>query len=40
VADKAGAREALFGHDAPLVEPTPIRDDVIARVGPWGAVRR
>ncbi|SHH56313.1 DUF6638 family protein [Marivita hallyeonensis] len=40
VADKAGAREALFGHDAPLEEPKPIRDDVIARVGPWGAVRR
>lgn len=40
VADKAGAREALFGHDAPLEEPAPIRDDVIARVGPWGAVRR
>ncbi|MGJ8603028.1 MAG: DUF6638 family protein [Marivita sp.] len=40
VADKAGAREALFGHDAPLEEPATIRDDVIARVGPWGAVRR
>ena len=39
-ADKAGAREALFGHDAPLAEPTPIREDVVARVGPWGAVRR
>jgi hypothetical protein len=40
VADKAGAREALFGHDAPLEEPAPIRDDIITRVGPWGAVRR
>ncbi|MCK0151522.1 hypothetical protein MWU54_15880 [Marivita sp. S6314] len=40
VADKAGAREALFGHDAPLEEPAPIRDDIVARVGPWGAVRR
>ena len=40
VADKAGAREALFGHDAPLEEPKPAKDDMIARVGPWGAVRR
>ncbi|MFK7835150.1 MAG: DUF6638 family protein [Sulfitobacter sp.] len=37
--DKAGAREALFGHDAPLEEPKPVRD-MIAQVGPWGAVRR
>jgi len=39
--DKAGAREALFGHDAPMEEPkpAPVRD-MIARVGPWGAVRR
>ncbi|MEP5728838.1 MAG: DUF6638 family protein [Sulfitobacter sp.] len=37
--DKAGARETLFGHDAPLSEPAPVRD-LIARVGPWGAVRR
>ncbi len=36
--DKAGAREALFGHDAPMEEPEPVRD-MIARVGPWGAVR-
>jgi len=47
--DKAGARDALFGHDAPLDEPidAPInspwdkpkkREDLIARVGPWGAV--
>ena len=34
--DKAGARKALFGHDAPM-EPEP---DLIDRVGPWGAVRR
>ncbi len=40
VADKAGAREALFGHDAPLEEPSPVREDIITRVGPWGAVRR
>ncbi|MEP2532299.1 DUF6638 family protein [Shimia sp.] len=40
--DKAGARAALFGHDAPMEEPVaaPTRDDLIARVGPWGAVRR
>ncbi len=39
--DKAGAREALFGHDAPMEEPdrpAPV-PDMIARVGPWGAVR-
>lgn len=41
--DKVGAREALFGHDAPMEEPRmqrpePVRD-MIARVGPWGAVR-
>ena len=41
--DKAGAREALFGHDAPMEEPKaskpePVRD-MIARVGPWGALR-
>jgi len=35
-ADKAGMRAALFGHDAPLAEP----QDIIDRVGPWGAVRR
>ena len=40
--DKAGARAALFGHDAPMEEPAkpaPVRD-MIAAVGPWGAVRR
>ena len=36
--DKAGARAALFGHDAPM-EPVP-EPDIIARVGPWGAVGR
>ncbi|MCW8844026.1 MAG: hypothetical protein OQK00_11495, partial [Rhodobacteraceae bacterium] len=41
-ADKAGARAALFGHDAPMEDPAPVRsrDEMIARVGPWGAVRR
>jgi len=38
--DKAGTREALFGHDAPLEEPKPAKRDMIAAVGPWGAVRR
>ncbi len=40
--DKAGARRALFGHEAPMEEPAPAptRQDLIARVGPWGAVRR
>ena len=33
--DKAGARAELFGHDAAMVEP---EQDLIARVGPWGAV--
>ena len=39
--DKAGTRAALFGHDAPLAEP-PARDmeDMVNRVGPWGALRR
>lgn len=36
--DKAGARAALFGFDAPLSEPPRPKDDLIARVGPWGAV--
>ncbi|MEM6373066.1 MAG: DUF6638 family protein [Pseudomonadota bacterium] len=39
-ADKAGARAALFGHDAPMQPPTPKADDLIDRVGPWGAIRR
>ena len=33
--DKVGTRKALFGHEAPMQE-----DDLITRVGPWGAVRR
>ncbi|MEM1237756.1 MAG: DUF6638 family protein [Pseudomonadota bacterium] len=41
--DKEGAREALFGHEpameAPEPEP-PESEDIVARVGPWGAVRR
>ncbi|WP_422049235.1 DUF6638 family protein [Shimia sp.] len=41
--DKAGAREALFGRELPLEMPRVQRrasEDMIARVGPWGAVRR
>ena len=42
--DKAGTRAALFGHEPGMEEspapPPPPRDDMIARVGPWGAVRR
>ncbi len=41
-ANKAGAREALFGGEEPPakpVSPTP-KDDIIELVGPWGAVRR
>jgi len=38
--DKAGTRDALFGHDAPMVEPQVKHPDIIDRVGPWGAVRR
>jgi hypothetical protein len=37
--DKAGARAALFGHEAPMDRASAPRDEVIARVGPWGAVR-
>lgn len=45
--DKAGTRLALFGPEEPMEEPSPPppppkpkRDDLITRVGPWGAVRR
>jgi hypothetical protein len=46
--DKAGARDALFGHDADMEDPAPtpvqkgpwsVNEDKIAAVGPWGAVR-
>lgn len=35
--DKAGAREALYGHEPDMSGDA--RKDLIARVGPWGAVR-
>ncbi|MCE8517334.1 hypothetical protein KBY31_11470 [Ruegeria pomeroyi] len=41
--DKAGARAALFGHE-PAMEsedsPPGLDERLIARVGPWGAIRR
>lgn len=41
LADKSGAREALFGHDAPLTEPpAPPKSDILDQVGPWAAVRK
>jgi uncharacterized protein DUF6638 len=39
-ADKVGARAALFGYDAPMEAPDAAPRDMVARVGPWGAVRR
>ncbi|HBZ45137.1 MAG TPA: hypothetical protein DEO85_14015 [Maritimibacter sp.] len=45
-ANKAGAREALFGGDepAPTQESKPVstgsKEDILDIVGPWGAVRR
>lgn len=39
--DKAGTRDALFGHEAPMMEMPVVRQpDLISRVGPWGAVAR
>ncbi len=38
--DKAGARAALFGHEPDMSGNDRISDEVIARVGPWGAVGR
>lgn len=39
--DKAGTREALFGHEAAMYEmPKVTRPDLITRVGPWGALSR
>ncbi|MBT8170848.1 DUF6638 family protein [Falsiruegeria litorea] len=39
--DKEGAREALFGHEPDMQgEVSAPTEDLIARVGPWGAVRR
>ena len=39
--DKAGTRDALFGHEAPMTEmPKVHQPDLISRVGPWGAIAR
>ncbi len=38
--DKLGARKALFGRDAPMETEKPDLDEMVARVGPWGPVRR
>lgn len=40
--DKAGARAALFGHEPDMSgeAPAPPAEDMIRRVGPWGAVKR
>lgn len=38
--DKAGARAALFGHDAPMDDDGAPPQDLITKVGPWGAVTR
>lgn len=40
--DKAGARAALFGHEPDMTGTAPPEppDDLIRRVGPWGAVGR
>jgi hypothetical protein len=39
--DKAGARAALFGHEPSMEDDTvSVPQDLIARVGPWRAVRR
>ncbi len=38
--DKAGARVDLFGPEPGMVEEDASQDDLIGRVGPWGAIRR
>ena len=41
--DKAGARAALFGHEAAMDDDAgggAVPQDLVQRVGPWGAVRR
>ncbi len=38
--DKAGARAALFGHEPDMSGEDRVSDQIIARVGPWGAVGR
>ncbi|WP_209599215.1 DUF6638 family protein [Ruegeria sp. HKCCSP351] len=38
--DKQGARAALFGHEPDMSGEDRVTDDIIARVGPWGSVRK
>ncbi len=38
--DKAGARAALFGHEPDMSGEDRVSEAVIARVGPWGSVRK
>ncbi|GGH33505.1 hypothetical protein SAMN05444007_107209 [Cribrihabitans marinus] len=38
--DKAGARAELYGSEPDMSGEPPREDDLIDRVGPWGAVRR
>ncbi|WP_298936458.1 DUF6638 family protein [uncultured Ruegeria sp.] len=38
--DKSGARAALFGHEPDMSGEDRVSDAVIARVGPWGSVRK
>jgi len=38
--DRAGTRQALFGHEAALEEPSAAQPDLLNRVGPWGSVGR
>ncbi|WP_425079385.1 DUF6638 family protein [Ruegeria denitrificans] len=38
--DKQGARAALFGHEPDMSGDDRVSDDIIARVGPWGSVRK
>ncbi|QFT74772.1 DUF6638 family protein [Ruegeria sp. THAF33] len=38
--DKQGARAALFGHEPDMSGDDRVSDDIIARVGPWGTVRK
>lgn len=39
--DKVGARAALFGHEPDMTgDIAPVKEALIQRVGPWGALRR
>lgn len=38
--DKAGARDALFGHEPTMEDDGDVPKDLVQRVGPWGAMKR